>query len=349
MGVGCMERTCLLETAVLSLDMLVANPRLARRFPPELARRFHALPVAEDNGRVTVAMANPDDREAREAVITVLGPASCVVRVDPATIDALISTVWDGDDPKPARMLICTYPRPSTDLLSEYAGQLANLLRAHLSQLSTLAELRALRTDQGAGQYDLVLFDTPRHPLLRHLLARPIDRQRREQPAQPQEGAAHFAALVAGQPRWPLRSVLLIMWGDEADEAAVDWMLRLARASGSTVTALAVVPQVPAMYGRQACMAQGLPMLLTTSTPMGRRMRQTARNMVEWEIAGTLRLRQGPPDWQIRRELVEGDYDLIIVAAKPRRQWLRWLEGDLLCPLLRWTNRPVLIATPPKA
>ncbi len=342
-----METSGLLDTAVLSLDRLVANPRLARRLSPELARRFHALPIAEQNGRVTVAMADPDDPEARDAIASALGPASCVVRVDAPTIDALISATWDCGEPPPLRMLVCTYPGPSTAPLCQYSQQLSSLLGARATQVNTLSESRALRAGMGAGQYDLVLFDTARHPLLRRLLTQPIDRTDADQPPHWRGGALPFAVLVASRPRWPLRSILLIIWGDEADEAATDWMLRLARASGCAVTALAVVPQVPAMYGRQPCMTQGLPMVLSTSTPLGHRMRQTARHLVEWEISGTLRLRQGSPDWQIRRELVEGDYDLVVLATKPHRQWLRWLEGDLLDPLLRWTERPVLIATPP--
>jgi nucleotide-binding universal stress UspA family protein len=342
-----METTDRLANAVLSLDNLVANPRLARRFPAEFARRFHAVPVAEQDGQVTVAMADPDDQEARAAVLAVLGLASCVVRVDPVTIDALIGAVWNGHDPQRLRMLICTYPRPVAGAFADYAHQLGDLLGARLDRLDTLAELRALRTEAGAAQYDLVLFDTARHPLLHRLLAQRVERPAADRPREPGEQAVPFAALVAGRPCWPIDRILLIVWGDDADEAAIDWMLRLARASGGTVTALAVVPQVPAMYGRPAGMVQGLPMLLTTSTPMGRRMRQTARHLVGWEIPGTLRLRQGSPDWQIRRELVEGDYDLVVLAARPRRHWQRWLEGDLLCPLLRWTDRPVLIATPP--
>ena len=49
------------KTAYLTLDELTADRELARRLPPDLAWRYHALPLAEDNGRVTVAMADPDD------------------------------------------------------------------------------------------------------------------------------------------------------------------------------------------------------------------------------------------------------------------------------------------------
>jgi len=96
-------------------------------------------------------------------------------------------------------------------------------------------------------------------------------------------------------------------------------------------------------------MDQGLPSLLTTDTPLGYKLRQVARHLVDWEVEGTLRLRQGPPDWEIRREVVEGDYDLIAVTVQPRHLSLRWLEGDPIGSLLRWSDRPVLAVKPATA
>ena len=98
------------------------------------------------------------------------------------------------------------------------------------------------------------------------------------------------------------------------------------------------------LFSRHASEAEGLPTLLTANAPLGRRMRQIAQHLAEWEIEGTLRLRQGPPEGQIRRELLHGDYDLIVVAAMPDGRWLSCPEKDLAGSLFHWTDRPVLIA-----
>ena len=45
------------RTAYLNLDELTTDPKLARRLPEDLAWRCHALLLAEDSGRMTVAMA----------------------------------------------------------------------------------------------------------------------------------------------------------------------------------------------------------------------------------------------------------------------------------------------------
>jgi nucleotide-binding universal stress UspA family protein len=193
---------------------------------------------------------------------------------------------------------------------------------------------------------NLLLFDSTDHPALRLLLANRNTHGVQDRESVHTEGHESVAALIAQEPRWPLQRSLLIISGEEEDEVAVDWMLRLARASHCAVTALAVVPPVPAMYGQRPALVQGLPELLSTNSTLGWRMRNTARLLVEWEIEGTLRLRQGPPDWQIRRELSEEGYDLVVVGTRPRRQWLRWLEGDMLRTLIYSSRQPVLIALP---
>ena len=48
----------------LSLDTLTPNRDVALSLPGDVARRYHALPIAQDNGRVTVVMANPGDQTA---------------------------------------------------------------------------------------------------------------------------------------------------------------------------------------------------------------------------------------------------------------------------------------------
>jgi nucleotide-binding universal stress UspA family protein len=334
------------ESAFLSLDNLVANPRLARRLSPDLARRYHAVPIAEHDGRVTVAMANPEDREARNAVITELGPSSYMVRVDPSTIEALINSVWSDADHPSLRMLVCARPSPTSDAVSEYADRMGDLLGAQAYRSNGSEEISVLDAETGHPKYDLVLFDSPEQPHLQCLLTKPPDRAAVGLPPGSKDETVPFAVLVACHPRWPISRILMIISGEEADEAAVDWMARIARASRSAVTTLAVVPQTPAMFSRPASEAEGLPTLLTANTLLGRRMRQIAEHLAEWEIEATLRLRQGPPEWQVRRELLRADYDLIVVAARAGEPWLTCPAEDLADSVLRWTDRPVLIAIP---
>ncbi len=341
-----MQRSGTHRAGFLSLDQLETDLRVARRFPLQLARRYHALPVAEDDGCVTVAMADPEDQAARAAIQTALGFASFLVRMDCSAVDALIDAAWRSTEQNSLEMLVYATSSPRLEKFAHYARQISELLQAGLHWSDRVEVGPALEAEARSNQYDLLLFDSIEHPALHRLLVKPGVREIQDQQPVPAAGRAPCATLIAQKPRWPIQRILLIISGEEEDDAAVHWLLRMAGASDSTVTALAVVPPAPAMYGHRSALAQAVPTLLSANTAMGRRMRQTARLLVEREIEGTLRLRQGAPDWQIRRELADQEYDLVVFGTRPRRQWLRWLEGDILFTLLSCSRQPVLLALP---
>jgi hypothetical protein len=326
--------------AYLALDAMAADPGLARRLPADLAWRFHALPLAEDNGRVTVVMADPNNAEARNAVMTALGQTPCVVQGDPVTIDALLAEIWANKVIHQPRLLACAFPDRVAETVYGYALAISDLLDARLDRVSDAAGFDALVERPGPVGHDLIVLGEPDYQRTCRVLSRAA--RRAQEPKPP--GAVPPAVLLARRPRWPLRRILLLVCGNEEDRPALDWVLRLARQSRSAVTILAIVPPVPGMYGQRAAMNQSLPALLTTETLLGRQMRYMAQQLGEHEIEGTLRLRQGAFDLQLQHEAARGKYDLIAAGAKPCGWWRRCLEGDLIDSLLRWVDRPVLIA-----
>jgi nucleotide-binding universal stress UspA family protein len=324
----------------LAFKDLALEPRLARRLPAELARRFHALPLAEDHGRITVAMADPNDPVAREAVTAALGPTACVVRCDADAIDSLLNQIWGAEARQSLRVLACVCPGPMPPPpLAHYAEALSCLLAAHLDWLTLEEDLSSSGEEAATGQHDLYILPDMAHPLLPRLLSGADRMEKRARP-----GGLQPAALVVREPRWPIDRILLLLCGQEKDHAAIDWVLHLAHKAHGQVAVLAVVPPVPAMYGHRPGIGDGLPGLLTANSPLGQQMRQVARNLVAWEIDATLRLREGRPAVQIQRELAAGDYDLVAVAGRPCSAVQRWLQGDEASDVLHWTNRPVLVS-----
>ena len=351
------------QAAYLSLDQLTANPRLAQRLPSDLAHRFHALPVAEDDGRITVVMANPDDPVAREAVVSALGSVSCLVQGDVAAIDSALEEILGCEGLPDLNLVVCDFPNRISNSLWSYAEALGQLLQARVRRVGTTQEIEALAHEREPAEHDLILFEDPEHPSLRRLLSLGRHSSSRadrtatgQQDGMPPEFVRPLALLAARQPRWPLKKILLVLCGEDRDSAAIAWVVRLARRSGSAVTILAVVPPVSAAEGQHAGTDQGLPALLSIDSPLGWQLRRAARHLVDWEIDGSLRLRQGPPDWQVRREITEGDFDLIAVAAQSCPPWLHWwsrvslgVGEDLIGHILRWANRPVLVVCAPIA
>lgn len=183
----------------LKLDSLVADPKLARCLPPDLAWRYHALPLVEDDGRVTVVMADPNDVEAREAVVSVLGPRACVLQASPLAIDVRLAEIWGENLRCPPELRVRAFSESLPDRLRDYTKVLGSLLGAHLDQpgLSEAADKPA--TEEAWAPCDLAVFGNCRHPLIRSMLS-PAPGARARAPGQ---GLFPSAVLVAEQPRWP--------------------------------------------------------------------------------------------------------------------------------------------------
>jgi nucleotide-binding universal stress UspA family protein len=332
----------------LTLDNLVVNPKLVQRLPPALARRYHALPVAEHNDCITVAMADPDDAMAREAVMTALGTTMYVVQSDLAAIDASLAEMWPDETHCSLHLLVCaqaSFITDETEAYEAYAQAIGDLLGAQISHfhtpVATGVALDALVKKVGHDGYDLVVLGELDQSPVECLLSGRVARKATEW--------VPTLLLVVRWPQWPLRRMLLVIRGDEMDDVTVDWVVRLARPGAAAVTALTIVPPMPAMYHGMVHMEQGLAALLAGNSPLSRQMHRTAQRLVDEGIKSTFRLRQGVPEWQISCEVAEGDYDLVAVAAERHPQWLRWLLGELVGPLLHRTDRPVLIARPTTA
>jgi nucleotide-binding universal stress UspA family protein len=324
----------------LALDSLAIIPRLARRLPPTLAYRYHALPLAEDNSCVTVAMANPDDAAARAAIAAALDTTLYIVKADASAIDRLLTQVWPEETRDPLRLLVYHQASPIAGEVQDYAKYLADLLDGHLIDFQMVASTDAAFSDltQVAHGYDLVVFGEPDQSLVERLLSGPADLKASE--------LVPTSVLIARRPRWPLRRMLLITRGYETDNVAVDWIIRLAPSSNAAVTVLAVLPDMPAMCNQATRMQCGLADWLATDTPLGRQLRRISRRLVNWETESMLRFRQGSPERQLQCEVTERNHDLIVIAADHTSWWSRRLLGELVTPLLRWVDWPVLIAKP---
>jgi nucleotide-binding universal stress UspA family protein len=219
-----------------------------------------------------------------------------------------------------------------TQFYTEYLSKLLNI-QAKVKSNSACDDLYKIAGAAG----DLLIFEEPEKPLLRRLLLGPASCKAVREAA--------TSILVVRQPRWPIKRLLLVTRGQEIDDAAVAWALRLAQPTQAAITVLAVQPTMSAIMS-QALYGYGLAGWMMTDTPLGRQLRWLATHFVDWRTRATLRFRPGSPGSQIRTEVAEGDYDLIIIAADSPRWWLRRIPGELVNPLLHWVDRSVLVVKP---
>jgi nucleotide-binding universal stress UspA family protein len=247
----------------------------------------------------------------------------------------LLKETWAN---KALRLLVCHPDGAVTPAGRTYAQYLCNLLDGQLDvgqpdailDMGQQPVLAPRRHD-----YDLVIFEESEKPVLKRLLCGPGGLQATHQ--------CHSPILIARHPRLPLETILLVTRGQTIDNPAIDWGVRLARPSGAAVTVLAVQPALSGLASR-ALAGAGLADWLTTETPLGYQLRQIAGELVDWEIEGRLRFRDGSPAEQIRHEVGESEPDLIVIADDSPNWLMRRVPGPLIGPLLGWADRPVLVA-----
>lgn len=318
----------------LILDDLDLDPAVARRLSPDVASRHHALPVAAKDRRVTVVMADPTDKAALEAVTSELGLEPYIVQGDRTSIDRLLTQLWCEEKEISSQLLVYAPTDSRLSEMRQYAEYVGDLLNASLEYVpgETTLDRVAEKTRDG---YELVIIGKPDESLRQRIFSEPANSRVVNRP--------RASLLFAQEPRQPLRRLLLIIQGNSSDGEATGWTLRLASPSGASVTGLAVVPPVPAMYQGLGRIGGGLAELLSTNTTLGQQMRQVARRLVDAQIEGTLRLRQGSPDGEIRRELVESRFDLLVIAANAEGGARRWPLSDLAISLAHAVDQPILI------
>lgn len=330
------------DTRYLEYNELETIPSIAGLLPRELASRYHALPIAADGTRITVAMANPDDIEARETINTIFGPTVCVVRAEADVIDKLLAEYYQEVSKSPPELLIWIPTKSIPKEVETYADQLANLMSAHLSRFESPnvdnQAYKALISETGHIHADVVILGELEVSVLERLIdGFPEYRLTDQLPS---------SLLVVRQPHWPLKHILLILRNGAMDESAVDWTVSLAHISGANVTILPLTLHLPDLDDLASPLRGSLDTILTSESTFGKKMRFAAQRLVNSEINGILRLRQEPPTWQIRFELLENEYDLIVINSEPHDELWHWILGELVNPLLSWTDRPVLITKP---
>jgi hypothetical protein len=150
--------------------------------------------------------------------------------------------------------------------------------------------------------------------------------------------------IIVRSPRWPIRSILLVVRGNQDDRAAIEFAFCLARKCHASLVTLALVPDVPAFYRNFTNIQLGLPTLFELNTEPGCQLREILRRMACDDIKGDIQACQTTPDLQLKQVVGATNPDLIVISKEPYNRLWRFLFGEIIRPLLRWIDRPVLVA-----
>ena len=284
-----------------------------------------------------LAITTPSKEKAGEKTSIRLTKQPWLIQDNPATLDKQRAKESRHIS---LRMLVYHQNSPISKEIEVYARHLSNLLDGQLTYYVTETQANINFNDlANQKNQNLVIFGEPSRSWVKQLFTDPAGCKAVKR--------LPMSVLVVRQPHWPLQKILLITQGYETDNVAVDWLLRLIQPDNTAVTVLALGPEMSPVYQQAMIdMPRGLSEWLTTSSPLGQQLHRIAERLENWDIEEHLRFRQGSSEQQIQNEVDERDYDLIVIAADPTDWWRRRLLGEVINPLLRWSERSVLVAKP---
>jgi len=321
----------------LEIGLINADISVMRLLPPELAFRYHALPVATDGDHITVAMAQPEDQRASRAIQEVIDHPICFIHADPGLIDNQLHHLWPASAPHP-RMLVWLPDQAGP--LKSFLQYLAEILDAEVDEIGlpvrdpgSMTDVIGMICDR---KPDILIFQDS-HPT--RIVRRLLKEIRKDKTA----NLSSFMALPA-QPAWPIRKLLLILPDSKLNsDLAVSWTEKLAGPGEIQVTILPVLPPVPLFYG--SFLRHNLETALIGNDQLGMKMRQIARRFTIENIQGVYKMREGDPAAQIRDEILSSQPDLIVLPSCIHPGCKSWLYADLTGMLFKTLPTPLLLTS----
>ncbi len=326
----------------LEVKGIKADWKVAERLPFDIACQWHALPIAEEHGHITVAMANPEDVKARDIITSVLGMPVYTVQANPDSIDELISKIWTKHAVQAPKIRLWKLSHPESEILYTYAHSVSKLLGGELDQISLCGsnhEVYHEAIEQLArDKTDLVICEKPIQKFLDRVFSGSTEAMLlKDCPA---------AVLFAGDHRFPIKKILLVIQGIGCDEAATKWAIRFAERFSTHLVMLPVVVPIPLMYGEMQHERHIFDGLLISENTTSFAVRKVMHQLVELGIQGTLKIRNEAPEWQIWWEFAEGDYDLVIIGAESETWERKIFASEIVYPAFSKITAPLLVAKP---
>jgi hypothetical protein len=282
----------------LSLQDVVIEAQLARRLPRQLAYYHLAIPIAEDEESITVAMALATHPQVIAMLESVLNTSVIPVRSHQHEIKNALDKIWaspaSSADSAPQQLLIWCAEADNLSYIRHYGETFAAALNMQITAIDagqqTFQEVLEIVT---AGHYDLIV-TCEAHNLETLLTQSPTP-----------------ILLVSAAPR-PLKRVLFALRGHAPDRAALDYVLPLLEGHHSQVTLLSIASPTQTGFVRLSGIAE----LLSKDSMPGKHLATCGDMLRAAGLNGSIKLRQGIPESEIASEISTSDYDLVVIAAE---------------------------------
>jgi hypothetical protein len=331
-----MTKSQALDFPRIALDDIEIDLHLIRRYPADLAYRFHSIPIAETEDHCTIVMAEPEDQLARAEIQKAFSKQAYVLRGDPEIVDSLIQKYIPNT--QRGRILVCC-PSHRATCLTKYAHEYCPVFGTDIVDYCFIDNASFIKDEfiDSANGYQLVFLSAPHSSFDERIIRGSWELRTLER--------FHTPCLLPRSPRLPIQSIMLVLHKDGSDRDTVDLVSRIAASKKARVIVLVLLPQVPTMYQGLNRMRYSLSDILHSQSKLGSRLRRISTLLCRNAIHGEIHLKQGHTDFAIQEEIAESDIDLIVTAKPGKRRFPIRVTDDIVTRMLRWIERPVLLTT----
>jgi hypothetical protein len=304
----------------LSLAEVELDIQLGRSLPRHLAYYHLALPVAEDENGVTVALAQPDNRTARQVIESALGHVIVPVQSQDDDIRSALDRIWEGVDSSHGGVWAWTDDASLRPALSAHIERAISAAFPRLSvQTCDSHDPSAMVSDARSANAALVVAHSA-DPAVRSMLLR---------------HAPTAIWLTRDLTSVPAR-IVCVLRGNIPDRQLLDWLPPLAAVRPAQTIALAAAE--PAATASGSPLFSRFAALLSPDDPRGAHLADLRRAFTDLGVTGRLRVHEGTLGEVILAETAASSYDLLVMAAEAsgefaadifNRMWDR-LGGALL-------------------
>lgn len=280
---------------LLSLSQIEIDSELARRLPRRLAYYHLALPIAEDDAQITVAMAYPDNHRVEEVIRAALGTAIIPVRSHADEIRRLLDAVWQPQDEIERTGLLCwtdnAVRQPDIDVFGQDIATALSLTQnvTHESSLEDLIE--CIRETRPA----LVVCETADPKTLGDLLTR-----------------LSTSILLLRGISAPPQNILHVLRGHTPDKRALDWVIPIAQHYDARITLLAAATSVETQRGNP--LMSDFASLILPEHPA--QVVEYGQMLASMNLHGRIKFAEGQLEQVLITELTTAHYDLVATATE---------------------------------
>lgn len=294
---------------LLSLSQIEIDPELARRLPRRLAYYHLALPIARDDGNITVAMAYPDNQKVVGVLETVLGTVVTPVRSYGDEIRRTLDAIWENEDEAGQSGIICwSADKTRWSPLQDYAHGIATAL-----------SIGILDTIYDSPLEDFIELGQTTRPTLAACEALDIEIIARLMSRLPTSILLTRGSFI------PPRNILHVLRGHTPDKHVLDWIIPIAQYYDSQITLLATATSVKAHQGNP--LMSDFARLILPEHPA--QMIEYGQILASMSLQGRLRVSDGALENIIISTLANTNCDLVAIATENNGEFVHHVLSKL--------------------